>query len=73
MAYLMTLHPIHIGATLTEMLLLIFFFSYLKAPDRPPKIISTKLKGKFVNIAWEQVEPLNNESSIDGYRVSTIS
>ncbi|XP_037539657.1 contactin-1a [Nematolebias whitei] len=38
-------------------------------PDRPPKIISTKLKGKFVNIAWEQVEPLNNESSIDGYRV----
>uniref|UniRef100_A0A3Q3A945 Contactin 1 n=1 Tax=Kryptolebias marmoratus TaxID=37003 RepID=A0A3Q3A945_KRYMA len=38
-------------------------------PDRPPKIISKKLKGQFLNIAWEEVESLNNESSIDGYRV----
>ncbi|XP_013875193.1 contactin-1a [Austrofundulus limnaeus] len=38
-------------------------------PDRPPKILGTKLKGQFVNIAWEQVEPLTNESSIEGYKV----
>ncbi|XP_069551350.1 contactin-1a isoform X1 [Brachyistius frenatus] len=38
-------------------------------PSRPPIIISTKLKGQSVNIAWEHVEPLANESSIDGYRV----
>ncbi|XP_028286350.1 contactin-1a isoform X2 [Parambassis ranga] len=38
-------------------------------PSQPPKIISTKLKGRSVIIAWEHVEPLANESSIDGYRV----
>ncbi|XP_047452127.1 contactin-1a isoform X2 [Mugil cephalus] len=38
-------------------------------PSRPPQIISKKLKGKSINIAWKQVEPLANESSIDGYRV----
>ncbi|XP_041852368.1 contactin-1a [Melanotaenia boesemani] len=38
-------------------------------PDRPPKIIRTKLRGQFVNIAWEHVKPLVNESSINGYRV----
>ncbi|XP_061577050.1 contactin-1a [Cololabis saira] len=38
-------------------------------PDRPPKIIGTKLKGHLVNVAWEPVEPLANESSVDSYRV----
>lgn len=38
-------------------------------PSRAPRIISKKLKGQSVNIAWEHVEPLANESSIDGYRV----
>ncbi|CAN9498950.1 unnamed protein product [Ophioblennius macclurei] len=38
-------------------------------PSRPPVIIGTKQKGPFINIAWEQVEPMANESSIDGYRV----
>uniref|UniRef100_A0A1A8EE95 Contactin 1 n=1 Tax=Nothobranchius kadleci TaxID=1051664 RepID=A0A1A8EE95_NOTKA len=38
-------------------------------PDRPPKILSAKIKGQSVNIAWEHVEPLANESTIDGYRV----
>uniref|UniRef100_A0A3P9MHC2 Contactin 1 n=1 Tax=Oryzias latipes TaxID=8090 RepID=A0A3P9MHC2_ORYLA len=38
-------------------------------PDRPPKIIGTKVKGQFINIAWEAVEPLSNESKVDGYRV----
>uniref|UniRef100_A0A8C7SVH8 Contactin 1 n=1 Tax=Oncorhynchus mykiss TaxID=8022 RepID=A0A8C7SVH8_ONCMY len=40
-----------------------------KARTRPPKIISKKLKGTSVNIAWEHVEPLANESTIDGYKV----
>ncbi|XP_010881894.1 contactin-1a isoform X2 [Esox lucius] len=38
-------------------------------PSRPPKIIGKKLKGTSVNIAWEHVEPLANESTIDGYKV----
>ncbi|XP_034031989.1 contactin-1a [Thalassophryne amazonica] len=38
-------------------------------PSRPPRIIGQRLKGQFVNIAWEQVEPLANEAAIDGYRV----
>ncbi|KAM9376463.1 contactin-1a [Pholidichthys leucotaenia] len=38
-------------------------------PKQPPKIISKKLKGRFVHIAWEDVEAMANESSIDGYRV----
>ncbi|XP_023254306.1 contactin-1a-like [Seriola lalandi dorsalis] len=38
-------------------------------PSRPPKIIGKKLKGQSVNIAWEHVEPLANEASIDGYKV----
>ncbi|XP_062246520.1 contactin-1a-like [Platichthys flesus] len=38
-------------------------------PSRPPKIIGKKLKGRLVNIAWEHVEPLENESSINGYKV----
>ncbi|MEQ2303075.1 hypothetical protein AMECASPLE_012985, partial [Ameca splendens] len=38
-------------------------------PDRPPKITVTKLKGQFVNVTWEHVEPLSNESIIEGYRV----
>ncbi|CAG5957770.1 unnamed protein product [Menidia menidia] len=38
-------------------------------PDRPPKIMGIKLKGQLVNVAWEPVEPLGNESSIDEYRV----
>ncbi|XP_008310156.1 contactin-1a [Cynoglossus semilaevis] len=38
-------------------------------PSRPPKIIGKKLKGNSVNIAWENVEPLDNEAPIDGYKV----
>ncbi|RVE71610.1 hypothetical protein OJAV_G00053470 [Oryzias javanicus] len=39
-------------------------------PDRPPKIIGTKQKGpNLINIVWEAVEPLSNESKVDGYRV----
>ncbi|KAM7414915.1 hypothetical protein PAMA_019637 [Pampus argenteus] len=38
-------------------------------PSRPPKIIGKKFKGQSVNIAWEHVEPLANEASIDGYKV----
>ncbi|KAF3688613.1 Contactin-1a F3/F11/contactin Neural cell recognition molecule F11 Precursor [Channa argus] len=38
-------------------------------PSQPPKIIRTKYKGKSVNIAWEHVEPLANEASINGYKV----
>ncbi|XP_056138665.1 contactin-1a-like isoform X2 [Lampris incognitus] len=38
-------------------------------PSRPPRIIGKKLKGITVNVAWEHVEPLANESSIDGYKV----
>lgn len=42
------------------------------APSRAPKITRKKLKGKSVNIAWEHVEPLANEASINGYKVSEI-
>ncbi|XP_068458470.1 contactin-1a-like isoform X2 [Clinocottus analis] len=38
-------------------------------PSRAPKIIGKKLKGQLVNIAWEQVKPLANEASIEGYKV----
>ncbi|XP_035379424.1 contactin-1a isoform X2 [Electrophorus electricus] len=40
-------------------------------PSRPPKIISTKMNssGTSVNIAWEHVEPLANESTVDCYKV----
>ncbi|XP_053174684.1 contactin-1a-like [Scomber japonicus] len=38
-------------------------------PSRAPKIIGKKLKGQSVNIAWEHVEPLANEASVDGYKV----
>uniref|UniRef100_A0AAY4DXS2 Contactin 1 n=1 Tax=Denticeps clupeoides TaxID=299321 RepID=A0AAY4DXS2_9TELE len=40
-------------------------------PSRPPKIISTRLNpsGSTVNIAWEQVQPLANESKVENYKV----
>lgn len=38
-------------------------------PSRPPRIIGKKLKGQSLNIAWENVEPLASEASIDGYKV----
>uniref|UniRef100_UPI003AACDCA7 contactin-1a-like n=1 Tax=Centroberyx gerrardi TaxID=166262 RepID=UPI003AACDCA7 len=44
-------------------------FTKKAPPSRPPRIIGKKLKGQSVNIAWEHVEPLANESSIDGYKV----
>ncbi len=49
--------------------LIVFLFS---APSRPPKIIGTKMNhsGTTINIAWEQVEPLTNESKVEGYKVS---
>lgn len=46
------------------------FLCLSSAPSRPPKIIGKKLKGNSVNIAWENVEPLDNEAPIDGYKVS---
>ncbi|XP_059191036.1 contactin-1a-like [Centropristis striata] len=38
-------------------------------PSQAPKIIGKKLKGTSINIAWEHVEPLATEASIDGYKV----
>lgn len=40
-------------------------------PSRPPKIIGPKFHstGKMFNIAWEQVQPLANESTVEGYKV----
>ncbi|KAI1883426.1 hypothetical protein AGOR_G00231310 [Albula goreensis] len=40
-------------------------------PSRPPKIIRKTLNSNraMVNIAWERVEPLANESTIEGYKV----
>lgn len=38
-------------------------------PSRPPKILGKKFKSTSVNIAWEHVEPLANESTIVGYKV----
>lgn len=29
--------------------------------------------GKKFNIAWEQVEPLTNESTVEGYKVAFLS
>uniref|UniRef100_A0A8C1XQY0 Contactin 1 n=1 Tax=Cyprinus carpio TaxID=7962 RepID=A0A8C1XQY0_CYPCA len=44
---------------------------YGPASHRPPKIIGTKMNysGTTINIAWEQVEPLANESTVEGYKV----
>ncbi|KAI9519747.1 Contactin-1a [Dissostichus eleginoides] len=38
-------------------------------PSRAPKIIGKKIKGDKLNIAWEMVEPIGNEASINGYKV----
>ncbi|KAM8860475.1 contactin-1a isoform 1-T2 [Synchiropus picturatus] len=38
-------------------------------PSQPPKIISKKQKGPYVNIAWEHVKVLANESSVNFYKV----
>ncbi|XP_075998447.1 contactin-1a [Genypterus blacodes] len=38
-------------------------------PSQPPRIIGKKLKPMSWNVAWEHVEPLANEASIDGYKV----
>ncbi|XP_043084508.1 contactin-1a [Puntigrus tetrazona] len=38
-------------------------------PSRPPKIISTKMNNRGICITWEQVEPLANESTVEGYKV----
>lgn len=48
-------------------------FLNLLAPDRPPKITGIKIKGQFVNVGWEHVVPLSNESLIETYRVSELS
>ncbi|KAG7324106.1 hypothetical protein KOW79_012122 [Hemibagrus wyckioides] len=40
-------------------------------PSRPPKIIGTRVNssGTLVNVAWQRVEALANESSVDSYKV----
>ncbi|XP_067293393.1 contactin-1a [Pseudorasbora parva] len=40
-------------------------------PSQAPKIISTKMltSGTFINIAWEKVQALANESTVAGYKV----
>nr|XP_023671888.1 contactin-1a-like isoform X1 [Paramormyrops kingsleyae] len=38
-------------------------------PSRPPRIIKKSFSRSVVNIAWEHVEPLANESTIKGYKV----
>ncbi|KAG7456081.1 hypothetical protein MATL_G00247960 [Megalops atlanticus] len=46
-------------------------FTKKAPPSRPPKIIKKTLSfsGATVNIAWEHVEPLANESTVEGYKV----
>ena len=44
----------------------------LPAPSQAPRITGHKLKGQTVYIAWEKVEPMPDEASIDGYKVSII-
>ncbi|KAM8751101.1 contactin-1a isoform 1-T1 [Acanthopagrus schlegelii] len=38
-------------------------------PSQAPRITGHKLKGQTVYIAWEKVEPMPDEASIDGYKV----
>ncbi|MGH0122953.1 UNVERIFIED_CONTAM: hypothetical protein FKN15_065005 [Acipenser sinensis] len=38
-------------------------------PSRPPKIVSKHIVGSRVSIVWEHVEPLANESRVEGYKV----
>ncbi|TSK13409.1 Contactin-1a [Bagarius yarrelli] len=40
-------------------------------PSRPPKIIGTRLNtsGTLVNVAWQHVEALANESAVESYKV----
>ncbi|XP_051546220.1 contactin-1a-like isoform X1 [Myxocyprinus asiaticus] len=40
-------------------------------PNRPPKIIGTKMhsSGTSINIAWEHVRSMSNESAVVGYKV----
>uniref|UniRef100_A0A671YBY5 Contactin 1 n=1 Tax=Sparus aurata TaxID=8175 RepID=A0A671YBY5_SPAAU len=38
-------------------------------PSQAPRITGHKLKGQSVNIAWEKVEPMPDEASIEGYKV----
>ncbi|MBN3322375.1 CNTN1 protein, partial [Atractosteus spatula] len=44
-------------------------FTKKAPPNRPPRIISKYVDRSRVNIAWEHVEPLANESRVDGYKV----
>ncbi|MBN3298345.1 CNTN1 protein, partial [Amia calva] len=44
-------------------------YSKKAPPSRPPRIIKKYIVGKRVNIAWEHVVPLANESQVDGYKV----
>lgn len=68
---LLTPHYIHLPFHSFAMDFMDFFalFLALPAPNRPPKIIGKKLNGLKVNIAWEQVETLVNESSVEFYKV----
>ncbi|XP_035521312.1 contactin-1a isoform X2 [Morone saxatilis] len=38
-------------------------------PSKAPLITGQKLKGSTINVAWEHVQPLANESVITGYKV----
>ncbi|KAM7002150.1 contactin-1a isoform 1-T4 [Tautogolabrus adspersus] len=38
-------------------------------PSQAPRITGKKFKGASVNIAWEHVEALPSESTVDGYKV----
>lgn len=38
-------------------------------PSRPPKIVSKYIVGSRVSIVWDHVEPLANESRVEGYKV----
>ncbi|XP_074533175.1 contactin-1a [Halichoeres trimaculatus] len=38
-------------------------------PSQAPKIIGQKFKGSSINIAWEEMETMSNESSIENYKV----
>ena len=44
----------------------------LPAPSQAPTITGKRYKGQTINISWKNVQPLPNEASIDGYKVSTV-
>ncbi|XP_067907088.1 contactin-1-like [Heterodontus francisci] len=38
-------------------------------PSKPPRITDTTMLGTYFRISWEAVQPLDNESNVEGYKV----